>query len=165
MVFDQYKWLSDHLLSCYDHWLLNLFLAHTLHILSHLYSHFQLLNDGGWFSKPANNVFNICFNISATKPRAEAKKANDTAVLLLQCFVFCIVMYYLFIGYFCWISGLISHRIHLTCEYMTSLLFSYRSPRISGVGAVGMGYGHWLCRRRWVILMLLQFLLVANRGR
>ena len=71
--------------------------------------------------------FNICFNISASKAgnlHAEAKKANGTAVLLLQCFVFCMVMYYLFIGNFCWISGLISHLIHLTCEYMTSLFVS-----------------------------------------
>lgn len=34
---------------------------------------------------------------------------------------FCMVMYYLFTDYFCWLSGPISHLIHLTCEYMTSL--------------------------------------------
>lgn len=90
---------------------------------SHLYSHFQLLNDGGLCYKQTNS-FSKYFSYKAEKPLAQAKKDNDTAVLLLQCFVFCIVMYYLFAGYFCWISGLISYLIHLTCEYMTSLFVS-----------------------------------------
>lgn len=74
-------------------------------------------------------TFTTDFNISTTaaaQPCAKAKKADDTAVLLLQCFVFCMVIYCLFTDSFCWISGLISHLIHLTCGYMASLFASVR---------------------------------------
>lgn len=101
---------------------------------------------------PKEQCFNICFNISASKAgnlHAEAKQANGTAVLLLQCFVFCMVMYYLFIGHFCWISGLISHLIHLTCEHMTSLFVTVTDHLGSTEREqLGRGGGRWLCRRR-----------------
>ena len=84
-------------------------------------------------------------NIAAAKagnPRARAKKANDTAVLLLQCFVFHFLMYYLFVHNFCWISGLISYLIHLTCEYMTSLFVSVTDHLRSGeLRQLGLGVG------------------------
>lgn len=131
--FDQYKWLSDHSSGV---------------VISGVSINVLLRWKRGACHQQVNRVLPFVFNISATeaaKPCAEAKKANDTAVLLLQCFVFCMVMYYLFTGYFCWISGLISPLIHLTCEYMASLFVSVtdhhgsREQEHLGLGMWGVG--------------------------
>lgn len=45
-------------------------------------------------------------------------------VVLLRCFEFCMVSYYLYTDYLCWISRLVSHLIHLTCECVASLFVS-----------------------------------------